>query len=266
MITAVLLLLGSVVQSDSVHNFTTYDTIHHQITMGLKSMCVNQRDNGQFLYEVEFKEDHIEIDPEENNMPRQAGGLYAVGLYYRLNHQRPGFSNLDFSITDCIDNAVSYLSSLSVGADYIYSESQDTAELIDGNTGATALALLGMIEICIADHSLCRQYLSSPLLPWIEGLLAMRRHKMAEDGMALKEGAFSKNNDDDDESSEYYDAEAYLAVSRLVKYRDSLYPLIPDESLWDELEVTVRGVDEYFMEYTDQEDTHWLLQSWYCLH
>ena len=33
--------------------------------------------------------------------------------------------------------------------------------------------------------------------------------------------------------------------------------------MWKQLEDAVHGVDEYFMEYTDQDDTHWLLQSWF---
>eukprot|EP01084_Bolivina_argentea_P155892 271650_1 len=251
---------------------TTEDKIQQQIDAGIKFMCINQFDsNGQFLYEIKLKPDTIEIDTHLNNAARQGGGLYAIGLYYRLNHQHHNDKTQGFSITDCIDNTMRYLTSKSVPIVFasetlqIFNQKtiENIGELYDASTGATALALLGLIDICIINDNMCHKYMNQFKL-WIQGIITMRNHKLITiDQRILNEGAFAKNLISSEYNSAYYDSESYLALSKLLKYKQHLMDNINDCELWDEIFDIINGLDEYYIEYKYEDDTHWLIQAWY---
>ena len=190
-------------------SFTSSSILQHQITQGIKFMCNNQFvSNGQFLYEAYLKENSIDFDPTSNNMPRQAGGLYAIGMYYRLNQDH---TDNEFSIAQCMHNSIQYLKYMSVQVQFNKSIELNNGELIDGCTGATALAVMGMVEICTVDQDICNQYLDT-FKSWIQGLISIRYYKLAVDNNTLASGAFGSKLSKPESSSDYYDSEAYLAL------------------------------------------------------
>merc|ERR1719474_1236949 len=184
-------------------------------------------------------------------------------MYYRLNHQHADKRMM----TRCLDNVMGYLQTNSVPLDLNLSHSDSAAsslltpmdsvpplsgELIDGNTGATALAIMGMVEVCMVDIDLCMAHLDA-FKTWIHGLISMRSFKVHRDGQALKRGAFAMSTALPLESADFYDGEGYLALSRLTKHRESLYPYIPrSDAVWREVDGTVRGLDEYFIAFPER--------------
>ena len=198
-------------------SFTSSETLQYQITQGIKFMCSNQfESNGQFLYEAYLKDNSIEYDPTNNNMPRQAGGLYALGMYYKFNRNQS--QTLEgFSTTECIHNSIQYLRSMSVDVQYntFMQLPYKTGQLVDGCTGATALAVMGMVEICVADQQICQEYIET-INSWIQGLITMRYYKLETDNNTLAEGAFGSTLTTPGHSSDYYDSEAYLAFTRIL--------------------------------------------------
>mmetsp|Transcript_45645 Transcript_45645/g.73042 ORF Transcript_45645/g.73042 Transcript_45645/m.73042 type:complete len:562 (-) Transcript_45645:315-2000(-) len=271
-------------------SWTSSNQIRYHIEWGVHFMCSNQYEsNGQFLYQFDLHKNHIEVVDDNNNV-RQAGGLYSIGQYYRMLYasevtndneamaetQNTRLNPNHFSVADCLTNSIRYLQNISesfTNTNLRHLHQLNTGSLIDGNTGATALALLGMIEICVAEqqnrdllqtHNLCHTYLPQ-IRSWIAGLLLMRHAKLQTDLYMLRRGAFSQNLEDPaSESSAYYDAESYLALSRLLKYQHFLTAYIASsDELWSHIAQTATVLDEYFMQYKHEDDAHWALQAWF---
>ena len=236
-------------------------------------MCSNQYEsNGQFLYQADLHRHHISI-PDDNNIPRQGGGLYAVGLYFRLYHNQSDIiDDLPFDLSLCIDGSIRYLTSISVS---VTLETENPAEdhlngkLIDGNLGATSLALMGMIEVCVAqfnetEDNLCIIHWDM-FKQWIHGVIKMRNHKLSNDNHLLVEGLAAKNLDKPWESSTYYDSETYLALARLSKFKNYLLSYLPKEDpLWNTINDIIVGADKYYYTFPHFEhDHHWVEQAWF---
>eukprot|EP01083_Nonionella_stella_P254047 873528_1 len=189
---------------------TTETKVEEQIDAAIKFMCINQfKSNGQFLYELELEDNEIIIDVDQNNGPRQGGGLYGIGMYYRLNYNKHNNDLKGFSIINCIDNSMKYLQSTSKRINFVSNLNNKNGELIGGNTGATALAIMGLIEICIINDNICEKY-SNQFIEWIKGLITMRNYKLiAIDNQTLNKGAFTKKllKKYRNKTSPYYDSE-----------------------------------------------------------
>eukprot|EP01083_Nonionella_stella_P310324 1102143_1 len=259
MLLYVLSLVALTIQSQNLN--TSKEKVQHQINAAIKFMCTNQNElNGEFLHEPVLHKDSVKIDTKPNNMARQSGGLYAIAMYYRLNRHQHNDAEQGFSITECIHHSIRYIQNMSVTTN---DPNTGTFALVDGSTGATALSLLGMIEICVIDRALCGEY-SNQFLLWIQGLITMRQHKLTNDRNILTHGAFSKKVKHLDESTAYYDSESYLALSRLLQHKKHLLLVIKEKDmLWNTVQDIVNGLDEYYIQYRTQSDAHWLIQAWF---
>ncbi len=271
-ILCILYLIISVITIKGQELFNTSEAqIESQIDAAIKFMCINQfKSNGQFLYEIELTNDSILIDVEKNNYPRQGGGLYGIGMYYRLNHNKHNTILKGFSIINCIDNTMRYLQSHSktIKSKYISNNNENiNGELISGNTGATSLAFMGLIDICIINDNICSKY-SSQFELWLHGLITMRNHKLITiDNNTLHKGAFAKKTTTNfqNKSSLYYDSESYVVLSKLLQYKQHLITNIVSNNnkIWTDIRNILERLDEYYIEFRGEDDAHWLIQAWY---
>lgn len=270
-IVAIIIVSITKLQSHKLDaSWTTNDHLQYHIDEGLKFLCSNQYEtNGQFLYQADLHSHHISIS-DENNAPRQAGALYSVALYFRLYHNKPDIINtLPFDSLSCIDNSVQYLTSISIS---ITLETDDkqllNGKLIDGNLGATSLAILGMIEICVTqfnkiESNLCIKHWDI-FNQWIHGIIRMRNYKLRQDNHILKEGLAAEDLNKPFEFDKYYDAELYSALSRLLKFKNYMISYLPKEDLlWSMINDIIIGIDEYYLTYNHFIDYHWLEQAWF---
>ena len=222
-------------------SLTSKHHLQNHIDAGIHFMCSNQfTSNGQFLYELKLHQDKITIDLNENNMPRQAGALYSVALYFRLYHTNHDIiDQFSFSIIECIDNSIQYLTSMSIPVEFegeggtkndiLNHNNELYGKLIDGNVGATALGIMGMIEICVTQYNIIQNNLCISNLDifksWIKGLISMRNYKLKQDDNILSQGAFPRDLNKLSESSEFDDGEGYVAFARLMKFQNYLFDI-----------------------------------------
>jgi len=264
-------------------SWASSEQMRSQISAGFEYICGTQKlwnSDGRFLYEFLIHDDNITIS-DDNSITRQSGALYSVAFYYRLLYHNEWMHDIahdhDFSVTQCMDDALQYLANNSIAiASGVSTTAVAAGQLIDNSTGATALAVLAVIDICVAEQNkgnelhthLCSTHMAR-FKSWVRGLISMRARKLAFDDHALKLGAFQKHISPSTESDtcEYsvsVDAEAYLALARLLQFENYLcVHIASDDALWRDIKTAVTGLDEYYLAFRDEDDTHWLLQAWF---
>eukprot|EP00486_Rosalina_sp_Unknown_P002966 CAMPEP_0201567406 /NCGR_PEP_ID=MMETSP0190_2-20130828/7914_1 /ASSEMBLY_ACC=CAM_ASM_000263 /TAXON_ID=37353 /ORGANISM="Rosalina sp." /LENGTH=574 /DNA_ID=CAMNT_0047987393 /DNA_START=39 /DNA_END=1766 /DNA_ORIENTATION=+ len=270
----IAIIVASITTSHKLDSsWTSAAHLQYHIDEGLRFMCLNQySSNGQFLYQANLHSHHISIS-DKNNAPRQAGALYSVGLYFRLYHDETDIINeLGFDLLSCLDKSIRYLTSISVPitleTDKDTDKGTNDGKLIDGNLGATSLGVLGMIEICVAqfnkiDDNLCIIHWDI-FKTWIDGIIQMRDYKFTKDDELLVQGLASKSLEKPNDFSEYYDAESYVALARLLKFKNYMVSYLPKQNpIWNTINDIIIGIDEYYLTYNHFVDHHWLEQAWF---
>merc|ERR1712228_1046274 len=102
------------------------------------------------------------------------------------------------------------------------------------------------------------------LKAWINGLLTMREYKLLSNQHQLSQGAFAERIASPTDYNKQYDAESYFAFCRILKYKKALtYHINSDDLIWSAIEVVIEGLDEYYIQYTDDDNAHWIVQSWH---
>ena len=221
---------------------STTEAIQTKIDAGIDFLCKNQvESSGHFLY-----------DTNTQNV-----GLYALGMYHRLNPHK--------DMKKCIDMTIGYLSNHSLSITLQKNDAiapQKLGELIMGGTGSTALAILGLTEICtLSDDHFCAHYIQQ-LKAWTNGLLTMREYKILSN--TNDNGLFAETIQAPTDYNKEYDAESYLALCRLIKYKQTLLPFIHfDDALWRKIDVAIKSLDEYYIQNDDDDNdtAHWIVES-----
>jgi hypothetical protein len=150
-------------------------------------MVAAERPDGAFHYEYDFLSGDYSDD---DNLVRQAGGGFALGEYYART--------ADATVRARLERALTYYERQSAfaGDGRIVSSS---GLWVDGNTGATALALLAELHYFDATGD---QRFASIREGWILGLAEMQR---PGGGFARAPGS--------DEESVFYNGESWLALA-----------------------------------------------------
>ncbi len=220
-----------------------------------------QEPNGHFCYE--YYPYRGVCNGKFDNIVRQAGTLYELGEIIRLDTQNK------FALDKVIENAISYLQSLSKPSAYngkTFSCIVDAHQGGDCKVGATALAVIGVISYVEA-----RPVVKETYAPLIERYMAFVR------AMRKKDAGFSNVFDPlkgttDGKESPYGNGEAFLALVRYAKYTgytapatteiESAYPYIsrlsPDPALYLWFMAALKDLDSRKPQkaYADLAKTH----------
>jgi len=243
-------------------SFTTSSKLENQIDSSVEFLCLNQLENGEFLPEIQVETNELLLI-DDNSIDHQSQALYSIAMYYTLNHDKLKDVKQKALIIECIIKSSQYLQTQSISIPF------DDGQLLEGNTGSTGLAINAIIEICINNkdvvmNRICHNYADQFLL-WTQGLISMRNYKLQSNNGFMIKGAFPESLQKLDISNSEQDSKAYLAFTRLIRFKKYLYSLIDekDNKMWTEISSTLNGLDKYYFKYPNEDDAKWLIQAWF---
>lgn len=226
-------LYTSVTRFSQTETLTTEEV--RQVIVDGASWFKNSQDfSGKFKYEyMPFLDRYIEDD----NMVRQAGGLYVLGELYRKDPENK------LELEKYIIEAIEYFKENTAAGSYNSTRFNCLLKTSTRCTlGGTSLLMIGVLEFAEANPSMKEEY-EELIEDYKDYILAMKK-----DGAGFRDRFYLKGSQSSDESS-FSNGEAMLALTRYYKYN-------PDE----EVKKVIDESYEYFEEtYRAQWDNNFYL-------
>ncbi|MBU0981185.1 hypothetical protein KKC94_00665 [Patescibacteria group bacterium] len=226
--------------------------LNESLALGTEYLLNSQKEEGNFIYEYNFKTKEISKD---DNQVRQAGALWGIAL---IHHYQPSEKTLS-----AIEKSLNYFESISKttengGRYVVYNDGTS------GKSGTIALITLALVDLLESNFKINnREKYESQLNEYLNFLISLRK----DDGLF-----YSKFRYEDGEGystpSPYVDGEALLAMIRAANYlkREDLFIQI-DESA-EQMYKT--NVQEALEENPDSDTTkgffQWGIMSFYELY
>lgn len=223
----------SIFRQAPVETLTT-EQLRETIINGTQWFKNAQENSGHFKYEyAPFLDRYIDDD----NMVRQAGGLYVLGELYRKDPKNK------LELQEIVEKAISYFEENTVEGEL---NDKEFKCLLKYSTrcslGGTSLALIGIIDLVHKTPSLESEY-QNLIEDYKNYILAMKLS-----GKGFRERYYLDRNQSTYESP-FSNGEAFLALARYYKYN-------PDE----EVKEVIDEAYDYFEEiYTEEWDNNFYL-------